>query len=150
MFVPCDRARDVDRWSRRRAAFTLLEVIVACTIFFLVAFAVLELVTRGLGMAKSLQQREPDAGMLAAVYMQTNILVEEMASGDFEDLYPELYPGFTWERATTEVGSNGLFQVDYAVYHGQKSRRGASETRMSILLFKPGSPPGSASRSFGN
>ncbi|HEU0009568.1 MAG TPA: hypothetical protein VFT34_07120, partial [Verrucomicrobiae bacterium] len=33
---------------RPRGAFTLLEVTVACAIFFMVAFAILELVTRSL------------------------------------------------------------------------------------------------------
>jgi hypothetical protein len=86
--------------------------------------------------------------MLAAVYCQTNILVEEGSSGDFEELYPDLYPNYTWIRETREVASNSLFQVDFAVIHEAK-KRGVSETHMSILLFKPGSPPGSASKSPG-
>ncbi len=128
--------------------FTLLEVIIACAIFFMMAFAVLEVVTTGLAAARRLQQREPDAGMLAGLYSQTNILVEESASGDFEELYPNLYPGYTWMRETTEVSSNSLFRVDYAVIYDAK-KRGASETHMSLLLFRPGSPPGSASKSLG-
>src|SRR5262249_52164528 len=91
--------------------FTLLEVIVACAIFFMVAFAVLEVVTTGLAAAKALQQREPDAGILAAALSLTNKLEKGTMSGNFEDLAPGLYPGYSWARDVYEVGSNGLFQV---------------------------------------
>ncbi len=141
-------AQPWDFWPARRA-FTLLEVIIACAIFFMMVFAVLELVTRGLAAARSLQQREPDAGMVASIYCQTNILAEDGDSGDFEKWYEGLYPDYSWARETVEVGSNSLFRVDFVVYQGNNKRRGVSETHMSILLFRPGSPPGSASKSFG-
>src|SRR5262245_20927599 len=114
--------------------FTLLEVIVACAIFFMVAFAVLELVTRGLAAAKALQQREPDAGLLAAALSLTNKLEEGTMSGTFEDIAPGLYPGYSWARDAYEVGSNGLFQVDFVVIRKQEKGRGPSETKMSILM----------------
>src|SRR5437867_4476680 len=69
------------------SGFTLLEVIVACGIFFMVAFAVLEVVTQGLSAARQLEQREPDAGLLAAALSLTNQLADgDSASGNFEDL----------------------------------------------------------------
>lgn len=136
------------RW-REVEAFTLLEVIIASAIFFMAALAVLQVVTSGLAAARALQQREADAGMIAGVYSYTNILVEETASGDFEDLYPDLYPGYSWYRETVEVASNGLFQADFTVTHDVGKKRGVSETHMSILLYRPGSPPGSASRGLG-
>ena len=120
-------------------AFTLLEVIVACAIFFMVAFAVLGLVTRSLAAARSLQLRHPDAGMLAAVLTLTNKLEEGTASGDFEEFYPGLYPGCTWTREVYEAASNGLFQVDFTIDQSSE-KKGASETKMSILMFRPGSP----------
>lgn len=127
------------------SAFTLLEVLVACTIFFMVAFAILELVTNSLAAARSLQQREPDAGVLAAALSLTNQLLEGSESGDFEDLYPGLYPGYSWSREIIEVSSNSLFRVDFAVY-GTSGKRRATETRMSVLMYRPGSPPGSATK----
>lgn len=120
-------------------AFTLLEVIVACTIFFMVAFAVLGLVTRSLAAARSLQLRHPDAGMLAAVLTLTNKLEEGTASGDFEEFYPGLYPGCSWTREVYEAASNGLFQVDFTIAQSSE-KKGASETKMSILMYRPGSP----------
>lgn len=132
--------------SERSHGFTILEVIIACAIFFMVSFAVLEIVVQGLSAARSLQQREPDAGMLAATLSLTNRLEEGTESGDFEDIAPGLYPGYRWERYIEEVGSNSLFKVDFIVYYNKsQGRRGPSESHMSILLYKPGSPPGSAS-----
>jgi Tfp pilus assembly protein PilV len=133
------------RLSGNACAFTLLEVIIACAIFFMVAFAVLGVVTQGLSAARSLQQREPDPGILAAAFSLTNQLVEGSDSGDFEDLYPGLYRGYTWAREVYEVSSNSLFQVDFYVYK-DAGKKGASETKMSILMFRPGSPPGAATK----
>ena len=134
--------------ERFRGGFTLLEVIIACALFFMVAFSVLELVARGLVSARLLQQREADAGMLASVYSQTNSLIEETVSGSFDELYPDMYPDYSWVRETSEIYSNGLFKVDYAVV-GAHKRRGVSETHMSLLLYRPMSPPGSASQGGG-
>jgi Tfp pilus assembly protein PilV len=132
-----------------QASFTLLEVLVACAIFFMAVFAVLGVLTQGLGAARSLQQREPDAGALAAALSLTNRLEEGSAAGDFEDIAPGLYPGYSWTRDVYEVGSNGLFQVDFTVIRRAGKGRGPSATQMSILLYRPGSPAGSRFRSGG-
>ncbi len=124
------------------SAFTLLEVMIACSIFFMVAFAIMSLVTGGLAQAKALQQRDPDAGVLAATLSLTNQLVEGVESGDFEDLCAGLYRDFRWTREVNEVSSNGLFQVDFIVTGNFGKRRG-SESRMSVLMFRPGSKVGS-------
>ena len=139
---------EAEAWAPRRkasagrrgglSAFTLLEVIVACAIFFMVAFAVLAVVTQGLVAARSLQHREPDAGLLAAVMTLTNKIEEGSESGSFEDLYPGLYPGYNWTREAYEIASNGLFQVDFTVFQ-TGGKKGALETKMSILMFRPGS-----------
>jgi hypothetical protein len=124
-------------------AFTLLEVMIACAIFFMVAFAILGMVTGGLAQAKALQQRDPDAGILAATLSLTNQLEEGVESGTFEDLAPGLYRGYRWTREVNEVGSNGLFQVDFIV-QGNFGKHRSSETRLSVLMFRPGSKPGKA------
>lgn len=130
--------------TRLKMGFTLLEVIIACAIFFIAGFAILELVTRSVAMARSLQQREPDAGMLAATLSLTNQLIEGSESGDFRDLCGELYSDYSWGRDIYEVGSNGLFQVDFFVLNDK--RPGADPVKMSIWLYRPQSPPGSATR----
>lgn len=131
--------------GQRTMAFTLLEVIIACTVFFMVAFAVLGVVTQGLAAARALQQKEPDAGVLAAALSLTNQLIEGTESGDFEDFYPGLYRGYSWSRDVYEVSSNSLFQVDFYIYK-DAGKKGASETKMSVLMFRPGSPPGAATK----
>jgi hypothetical protein len=128
--------------AQRSAAFTLLEVIIACAIFFMVAFSVLQIVTTGLVAAKKLQQRVPDFEIIISPDALTNILVEGIKSGDFDEFVPNLYPGFSWESDTLEVGSNGFFRVDYAIYD---AKAGAAKG-MRMFFHKPGSPPGSATQ----
>src|SRR5262245_54197066 len=105
------------RWA---AAFTLLEVIIACALFFMFAFAVLGLVTQGLVAARSLQQREPDPGLILAALSLTNAFEEGSISGNYEDIAPDMYPGYRWEAFISEVGSNGLFVVDVMTYSEKK------------------------------
>src|SRR5262245_38533912 len=78
-------------------AFTLLEVMVACTIFFMVAFAIMELVTRSLKAAKALERREPDPGIILASISLSNSLEEGSMSGTYEDIAEGMYPGYRWE-----------------------------------------------------
>jgi hypothetical protein len=75
--------------------------------------------------------------MLAAEMAATNSILEEgVESGDFGDFYPNA----RWEREITEVGSNGLYQVDFKVY--EKVGRNEVASQMSILLHSPNSPRG--------
>jgi hypothetical protein len=132
-----------------RRAFTILEVIIACALFFMVSFAILGMVSQGLVGARSLQQKQPDAGLLAAELTLTNQLIEGVESGDFEELYPGVYTGYTWTREVMEEGSNGLFRVTFAIHGpggGRNKKGGDSTTVSSILLWRPNSPPGSASK----
>ena len=119
------------------SAFTLIEVMIAMFIFAIVAFAVLELMVVSLGAARALQMPEADAGMVAAELSLSNNLVEETVSGDFD-----LFPNYSWERDVSEINTNGLYQVDITVVH-KLPRRGATETKMSVLMFRtPTGPAG--------
>jgi hypothetical protein len=132
--------------AERSSAFTLLEVIVACALFFMVAFAVLQIVATGLVAAKKLQQREPHFEFVASPHVLTNQLIEGEYSGDFQDLQPDmpdLYPNFSWECVIQEVGSNGFFQVDYTIYD---NTAGAKPRTLRTYFHKPMSPPGSMTR----
>ena len=122
--------------SNRRCAFTLLEVMIAMGLFFIAVFSILALVTNGLRNARALQQTTVDAGMLAAELSLTNKLTEGTDSGDFGDLYPN----HKWASDTTEVRTNGLFEVKFVVIHTTGGR--VVETPMSILLFRPESGVG--------
>ena len=133
-------------YPRRARGFTILEVIIACALFFIVSFAILGMVSQGLVGAKALQQKHPDAGLLASELTLTNQLIEGVESGDFEELYPDIYPGYTWTREVLEVYSNGMFQVTFAIQGPGGNKRGDSMTINTIYLWRPNSPPGSASK----
>ena len=137
----------VNRRGNRSSAFTLLEVIIACSLFFMVAFAVLEIVTVGLVAAKKLQRREPHFESLTSPHVLTNILNEGTYSGSFDELNPtlgDLYPGFSYEYEIVEIGSNGLFRVDYAIF--DNTAKSAKPRMLTTHFYKPASPPGSATK----
>lgn len=117
-------------------AFTLIEVMIALLIFFMAVFTILGLLSNTLRNARALQRKNVDAGMVAAQLSITNRLSERLEEGDFGDAYPD----HNWTSDTYEAGTNGLFQVDIIV-----QRRGGNnpvESKMSVLLFRPESPPG--------
>lgn len=123
------------RTSRsQRGGFSLLEVMIACGVFFMAIFAILAMVSSVLRNARSLQRTDLDAGMVAAQACITNRLSEGTESGDFGNLYP----GYSWETETFEPedfsATNGLWQVDIRVF-----RRGSPQPvdTMSILLYRP-------------
>jgi len=130
--IKCPGAR------RQSLAFTLVEVMIALGIFFMAMFAILGLVANSLRNARALQRKTVDCGMVAAQLSLTNKLTEGLETGDFGDLYPD----FEWTRDIYEVGTNGLFQTDMIV---QRRAGGVVESKLSILLFRPDSPPGSLS-----
>jgi hypothetical protein len=116
----------------RTKAFTLLEVMIALAVFFIAVFAILELTSRNLKMARALQQKFVDPAILASELSITNQLTEGIESGDFGDLYAHA----SWERSTLLVSTNGLYQVDIMVF--ERSPSGALRTNgMSILLYRP-------------
>lgn len=118
-------------------AFSLLEVMIALGIFFMAVFAILGVINNGLRNARTLQQKDPDAGMVAAEITLSNALVEQLEGGQFSDQYA----GYSWTRDTYEVLSNKLFQVDMIVQ--KNGSDGKVMSKMSILLFRPQSKPGS-------
>ena len=125
------------------SAFTLLEVMIACLVFFLVGFAVLELMTRSLAIVRVIQRPTIDAGAVASMLVLSNRLEEGTISGDFQGL-GDLYRDFTWTAQIEEVGSNGLFQVDIAVIDSGGGGKGTANAAMlTTLMFRPGSKPGS-------
>ena len=121
-------------------AFTLLEVMIACGIFFIAVFAILGLVSNCLRNARALRHIEVDAGMVAAQLSKTNRLTEGALSGDFGDNYHD----YTWETMTQEAATNGLYQVDIVVRkHGFQN----PVDTMSVWIYSPESATGPLNRS---
>lgn len=117
--------------SRPSRGFTLLEVMIAMAVFFIVVFAVLGMVVQSLGAARALQVQHPDCGMLAAMLSLSNTLEEGFESDDFE----EVFPNYRWERQITEIGTN-FFQVEFFIF--KKDARGKQAAdRMMVYMHKP-------------
>jgi len=119
---------------RFEAAFTLIEVMIACGILFIALFAILGLVANTLRNARALRHIPVDAGMVASQLLgKTNRMTLGTDSGDFGKIYPDC----SWETDTEEAGTNGLVQVDIVV-----RRRGQVEPvdKLSILVFDPTLP----------
>jgi hypothetical protein len=118
----------------REIAFSLIEVMVACGIFFLVVFAILALVSNTLRNARSLRHVEVDAGMVASQLYKTNRLVEGTQSGDFGNSYPD----YSWEMEAHEhdTYTNGMWEVNVVV-----RKRGLPKPidEMTVWLFSPDS-----------
>ena len=122
----------------RIRAFSLIEVMIACGIFFMATFAILALVSTTLRNARALQRGDVDAGMAAAqVYelMKTNRLTEVSGSGNFGENYPD----YSFEFASQQYQSNGLLQVDIVV--NRKGLRKPADT-MSIWVYCPDAKSG--------
>jgi hypothetical protein len=114
--------------TRHPLGFTLIEVMVACGIFFMATFAILALVSQTLRNARALQRMDVDAGMAAAQVFQmlkTNKEDEGSISGDFGDQYRD----YSWEAVWEPYQTNGLLQVGVVV-----NRRGARQP-VDILTF---------------
>jgi Tfp pilus assembly protein PilV len=115
-------------------AFSLIEVMVACGIFFMAVFAVLGLVANTLKNARALRHVEVDAGMAAAMLSKTNRLTEGIETGDFGDAYPD----YTWEMESHEheTFTNGLWEVNIVV-----RRHGADKPvdAMTVWVYSPDS-----------
>ena len=122
-------------------AFSLLEVMFALVALCTATFVILALVSNSLNNARRLQRPMVDAGVLAAELSQTNQLVEGVLRGNLADSLGNAYQSYTWAQEIREVQTNRLFQVDFIVQSASGDRPVVS--KMSILLFRPGSPAGS-------
>ena len=115
------------------SAFTLIEVMIAITIFFMAMFAILGVLASGVRAATLLRNDGPTAGMVASQLSVTNKLEEGSQSGTFEDI--GVYKDYRWQAELREVATNGLFQVDIGVFDG----RGNQVSTLSALLYRPDS-----------
>jgi hypothetical protein len=133
-----NRAR---RRRARRAAFTLLEVMIACGIFFMATFGILALVSNTLRNARALQRSDVDSGMAAAqVYqmLKTNVLSQGTFSGDFGDEYRDYSWDASWDVDWDSGATNNLLKVDVVV-----SRAGLHKPvdTLTLWVFAPNARP---------
>jgi hypothetical protein len=113
------------------AGFSLLEVMIAMFVFFIVVFAVLGMVVQSLGAARALQRQQADCGLVASMFSLSNTLEEGYYSGDFEGIVPN----YAWEAEIPEPpGSNGLYVIHIRVYRTDSGKNDRGET-LSMLKF---------------
>lgn len=128
--------------ARHRAAFTLMEVMIAIGVFCIGVFAILALVANVLHGARLLDKPMVDAGVVASQIVQTNSIVEvKGVYGDLSEFLGDNYKGYNYAYDINEVQSNRLFQADIVVTSDAPGKPVVS--KMSILLFRPLSPAGS-------
>lgn len=131
------------RW-RRRSAFSLLEVMIAIGIFFMVAFAVLALVSQCLGQARSLELIRTPIGAIASDAMLVTPHEPGMFNGDFGDIYPD----HRWEADVyfpEYVTNETLVAIELGV---KRSGQSGPDTELVILKFQPDPPPREQSGAF--
>ena len=129
--------------SRKRAGFSLMEVMIALGIFFIALFTILGLVSQLLRNARAFQNKKAaDAGMVHAYFLSvTNRVTEGLESGDFSELadFGDQYRDYSWDKDAIPSATNGLWQVDYRVIN---RRTHAVESAISTLYFDPNTQPG--------
>lgn len=122
--------------ARGQIAFTLLEVMIAVSIFFLAVFAILGLVSRSLAQARGLAPMMVDASSVAAELSLTNRLEEGPIPPDIIQHFEYMYPNYTCSGMITEIGTNGLFEVDLEV-GGMTAGKHVVYNSTKIHLFRP-------------
>jgi ABC-type multidrug transport system permease subunit len=113
-------------------AFTLIEVMLAITIFFMAMFAILGVLSSGVHAATILRTSGPTAGMVAGQYFVTNQMEEGSDAGDFSDIAG--YGGYVWQADKVEVDTNGLYKVHIEVYNSSH----VAISILDVLLYKQG------------
>jgi prepilin-type N-terminal cleavage/methylation domain-containing protein len=123
------------------AAFTLMEVMIAIGVFCVGALAILGLVASVLHGARLLDKPMVDSSVVAGEVADTNAVVDlQTYSGDLSEFLGQTYNGYSYVYGINEVESNHLYEVDIAVTSDAPGKPVTS--KMSVLLFRPLSPPG--------
>lgn len=117
--------------TRRRAGFTLLEMLVAMVLLAIGitgAMAALSGTLQGAGLA----EEYTTAGLLAQSRLteleQVDGLIEGTAEGDFG----EDYPGWRWEQEVVQAESEGLLQVTVTVIW----QSGSTERTYTLTTYR--------------
>jgi type II secretion system protein I len=127
---------DINRGERRagRAAFTLMEVMIAVAIFFMAMFTILGVLSASLHAASILRNSGPTPGMVAAqiaITTLTNTFDQSSDCGDFSDI--PIYEGYRWCWYKSEVATNGLLKFDIVVFNPG----GKPDSTLTVLFYCP-------------
>jgi hypothetical protein len=117
-------------------AFTLIEVMIATTIFFMSMFAILGVLSAGIHAATILRSSGPTAGMVAGYFAVSNKIAEGSLTGDFSDIAG--YEGYKWVSDAVLI-TNDLYTMNFVVVDPAGHQ---SSFLRDVKFFKPGSSAG--------
>jgi hypothetical protein len=103
---------------------------IALGLFFMAVFTILALVSNLLRNARGLQRPQVDAGLAAAIYLNTNRFTVGGISRELDDWLRD----YSFTVNTDEFGTNGLLQADIALT--KRGDRGKPDT-LSVLVYDP-------------
>jgi hypothetical protein len=110
-----------------------MEVMIACGILFMCLFGILALVSNSLRNARALQQHKAlDAGTIASMIYVELANTNSVTEGDIPVDLGDTLPGYKCFSTLTQIGTNGLCQVDFEV-----QRNNTLELQSHFLIFLP-------------
>jgi len=130
--------------AARVPGFSLLEVMIAIGIFFMVAFTVLALVSQCLRQARALELVRTPIGAIASDTMMKTPLEYGLFDGDFDEIYPD----HRWEAKVAppeEYSPDLWFVTNETLVAVQLLVRRSGPTQpdaeLILLKFQPDPPP---------
>ncbi len=114
-------------------AFTLLEVMIAVGILCMCLFGILALVGNSLATARKFQQhRAVDTATIASLIYVTLSNTNQVNEGNVPIDLKDTFPGYKCDAELTEVGTNGLCQIDFFV-----AKNNYLELKSHFYMFLP-------------
>lgn len=110
-----------------------MEVMIACGILFMCLFGILALVSSSLRSARTLQQNKSvDASTIASMIYVALVNTNSVTEGDIPVDLSDTLPGYQCYSTLTQIGTNGLCQVDFEVQRNSKL-----EVQSHFLIYLP-------------
>ena len=125
---------------KKTVAFTLIEVMVACGIFFMAMVAILGVLSQCVRAVGSLRKDAPTAASVATQAMANDKWEEGSDSGDWGPFYPD----YTWETITNYLPeiTPGKDAAQPPIYELQifVKYKGQLTSALRIVHYSTGSP----------
>lgn len=133
----------VKRRGAINTAFTILEILIAFTLFFMVGFAIIYLINTNLKILRQLYSQKPDFSSAATelyLALQTN---REISSLTIEGDFGEVYPGASWFATLSIIATNrgisggappGLYNIDVGLKWHEANQLIIEESSFWIFL----------------
>jgi prepilin-type N-terminal cleavage/methylation domain-containing protein len=124
---------------RRRAGFSLLEMIIATAILAAAAGLLLELIGQGSRLALKADRRST-AYQIADALLQETLLGQDWESGRSGEAVVGM-DGWTWQRTWVEEPANGMGWIVIEVWGGSSGEWAGTERNSSSIGAGSSAPP---------